>query len=328
MIGYALRRLLGALPLVLGTATLVFIVIHLAPGDPTSVLLHPGMSSDVVERMRASFGLDEPLGVQYVKWITSLAGGDLGWSWSHRRPVASVLAGVLPNTLLLSGAALLLSFAFGVALGVVQAVKHHSLTDRLVSVVSLFFYSMPSFWLAVMMILAFSWYARTAWGWPVWFPVSGTRSIDYDLLGPGGRVADRLWHLTLPAVTLTLVLAAGIARYTRGSMLEVLGQDYIRTARARGLPEHVVVLRHALRNALLPVVTLLGLYLPLLFTGTVFVEWVFAWPGMGWTLVAAIGSRDYPLILGASLGFAVIVVVGNLLADLLYAVVDPRVRHG
>jgi peptide/nickel transport system permease protein len=185
---------------------------------------------------------------------------------------------------------------------------------------------MPSFWLALMLMLVFSVFARSHGLF--WLPVSGMTSMDYHTLGFGERILDRVWHLILPVTSLTLVLTAGIARYVRASMLEVLGQDYIRTARAKGVPESGVVFRHALRNALIPTVTLGGLYIPLLFGGTVFVEYVFSWPGMGKAMVDAIVARDYPLVMGTSFLFAALVVAGNLLADVLYAVVDPRIRHG
>jgi len=178
-----------------------------------------------------------------------------------------------------------------------------------------------------MLILVFSLFAGSVWELPIWFPASGTRSADFNLLSPGGKVLDRLWHLVLPVTTLSLVLTAGVSRYTRGSLLEVVGQDHVRTARAKGLPERTVILKHALRNALIPVVTLLGLYLPVLFSGTVFIEAIFGWPGMGKTIFDAIGSRDYPLVMGCSIFFAAMVIIGNLIADLLYAVVDPRIRY-
>ncbi|MDT8367998.1 MAG: ABC transporter permease [Longimicrobiales bacterium] len=327
MTRYLIRRLLGAIPLVLGVATVVFFVIHLAPGDPTNLLLAPGADEAVIEQTRANFGLDDPLPLRYAKWIGALARGDLGYSYSHGRPVTSVIGEMLPNTLLLSGLALAVAFVVGIAIGVVQAVRPYSLPDSILSVVALFFYSMPSFWLALMLILVFSYFARNLWEWPIWFPASGIRSPDFDLMGPGERTLDRLRHLVLPVTTLALVVAAGVARFTRGSLLEVVGQDYIRTARAKGLPERTVILHHALRNALIPVITLLGLYLPVLFSGTVFIETVFAWPGMGKTIVDAIGTRDYPLVMASSLIFAAMVVLGNLVADLLYAVVDPRIRH-
>jgi peptide/nickel transport system permease protein len=324
---YLVRRLLGAIPLVLGVATVVFFVVQLAPGDPASLLLAPGVDEAVIAQTRANFGLDDPLPVRYVKWLGSLARGDLGYSYSHGRPVVAVIGDMLPNTLLLSGLALGVAFLAGIAIGIVQAVRPYSVADSVLSVVALFFYSMPSFWLAVMLILLFSYFARNVWELPIWFPASGTRSSDFDLMTTGQQIVDRIRHLVLPVTALSLVLAAGVARYTRGSLLEVVGQDYVRTARAKGLPERTVILKHALRNALIPVVTLLGLYLPVLFSGTVFIETVFAWPGMGKTIVDAIGTRDYPLVMAASLIFAGMVVVGNLIADLLYAVVDPRIRY-
>jgi peptide/nickel transport system permease protein len=206
-------------------------------------------------------------------------------------------------------------------------VKQYSIWDQGLSVVALFFYSMPSFWLALMMILVFALLARNVWEWPIYFPPSGTRSVDYASLGFVDKIQDRLKYMTLPVASLALVLAAGIARYTRGSMLEVIRQDFVRTARAKGLPERTVILKHALRNALIPVITLFGLYLPVVFSGTVFIETVFGWPGMGKTIIDAIGTRDYPLVMGTSVIFAFMVVAGNLVADTLYAIVDPRIRY-
>jgi peptide/nickel transport system permease protein len=327
MLRYLVRRVLLAIPLILGIVTLLFFVINLAPGDPTLLMVRPGMRADVIEQMRVNFGLDQPLPVRYVKWIAALAQGDLGYSFSHSRPVAAVIADMFPNTLLLSSAALIVAFGVGILIGIVQAVRQYSLADQSLSVIALFFYSMPSFWLALMLILTFAQFARNVWEWPIYFPPSGTRSIEYASLNLPGKVFDRIRYMVLPVTALSLVLAAAIARYTRGSMLEVVRQDYVRTARAKGLPERTVVFKHALRNALIPVITLLGLYLPVLFSGTVFIEYVFAWPGMGSTIVGAINTRDYPVVMATSLIFAVMVVVGNLIADVLYALVDPRIRY-
>lgn len=327
MTTYILRRMLVAIPLVWGIATLVFLLVHLAPGDPASLYLRPGMTQEVIDQIRRNLGLDQPLYVQYVKWIRAMLTGEFGYSTSLTLPVRDVLLSTVPNTLVLSACALAIAFVAGILLGVVQAVKRAKLTDTVLSVVLLFFYSMPSFWLALMMILAFSYAARNVWEWPIWFPASGMVGTDHSFMSPLGRLADRAWHLVLPTLSLALVLTAGIARYMRSSMLEVIGQDFIRTARAKGLPERVVILKHALRNALLPIVTLLGLYLPIMFSGAVFVETVFAWPGMGRALVNAIPQRDYPLILAGTFFFANAVVLANLLADVLYAVVDPRIRY-
>lgn len=327
MTKYVARRVLGAIPLVLGIATIIFFLVNLAPGDPTLLMLAPGMDQEVVEQMRANFGLDQPIPVRYAKWLGAMLTGDFGESFSHSRPVLEVLLDFLPHTLLLSACALLVAFLFGIVLGTIQAVRQYSLMDSSLSVVLLFFYSMPSFWLALMLILTLSLFARNVWGLPIWFPASGMVSVDHDSMSTLERIADSARHLVLPTTSLALVLTAGIARYMRGSMLEVVRQDFVRTAHAKGLPERVVVFKHALRNALLPIITLIGLYLPYLFSGTVLIEYVFAWPGMGRALVDAIHSRDYPLVTAGTFFFATMVVVANLIADVLYAVVDPRIRY-
>jgi len=323
---YITRRLLGAIPLVLGIATLIFLAIHLAPGDPTGIYFSPTMPAEVLQQLRRNLGLDQPLYVQYLKWLVAFLHGNFGYSLAQSRPVSDIVLETLPNTLLLTGSALVLVFLIGVLLGVLQAVRQHSWFDRLSSVVALFFYSMPSFWLALILMLVFSLKAHQ-WHWIISFPPTGMISSYHEDFGFWGRLGDRLQHLVLPVATLTLALAAGVARYTRGQMLEVVRQDYIRTARAKGLPERTVILRHALRNSLLPLITLLGLYLPLLFSGAVFVEMIFAWPGMGRVIVDAISQRDYPLVMATSFIFAVLTVLGNLLADVLYAVADPRIRY-
>ena len=327
MTSYVLRRLGGAVPLVLGIATIIFFLINLAPGDPTLLLLSPGMSSDVIAQIRENFGLDQPVHIRYARWLGAMLTGDFGYSYTHSRPVLDILGEVLPNTLILSACALAVAFAFGIALGTIQAVRQYSGLDSVLSVVLLFFYSMPSFWLALMLVLSMSLFARNVWDLPFWFPASGMTSTGHEFLSLGGRIADRMWHLVLPTLSLALVLTAAVARYMRGSMLEVIRQDFVRTAHAKGLAESVVVFKHALRNALIPIVTLVGLYIPVLFSGTVFIEMIFAWPGMGRTLVEAIFTRDYPLVMGGTFFFAVMVVVANLIADILYAVVDPRIRY-
>jgi peptide/nickel transport system permease protein len=325
---YLVRRLAWTVPLVLGVATVVFFILHLAPGDPASYYTGPGVSAESIEQVRRNMGLDQPVHVRYVRWMGSMLRGDFGVSLARNQPVLSVVGQALPNTLVLTLTALSLAFLGGILVGVVQAVRHNTLTDRALSLGSLFFYSMPSFWLALMLILVFSLHARNVWGWSLWFPASGMVSVDHAALSFGGQVRDRIRHLVLPSLSLALVLAAGIARYTRGSMLEVIRQDYMRTALAKGLPRRTLILRHALRNALLPVITLLGLYLPFLFSGAVVIETVFAWPGMGKLMVDAVFQRDYPVVLAGTFLLTLAVVVGNLLADLLYAVADPRIRHG
>lgn len=327
MTRYAIRRLLGAVPLILGIITVAFFVLHLAPGDPSLLYLHRNMSPESLEHVRRSMGLDDPVLIRYVKWLAGILRGDFQYSLTLDRPALDVVLERLPNTILLSATAIGGAFVVGVLVGVFQAVRHRSPVDSFLSVVTLFFYSMPSFWLAIMMVLTFSLFARNVWDWPIWFPASGIHSPDYEFLTGFERLLDTARHLVLPATTLALVLAAGVARYVRSSMLEVIQQDFVRTARAKGLPERTVIFKHVLRNALLPVITLLGLYLPFLFSGAVLVETVFAWPGMGLLVVEAIGRRDYPVVMAASLIFAGLVVLGNLMADLLYGLVDPRIRY-
>lgn len=328
MLRFAARRLLGSIPLLFGILTILFFVLHLAPGDP----LPPGgfnnrISEEAVAHWRVLYGLDQPLLAQYLNWLGSFVRGDFGPSLVHARPAADLIWGALPNTLMLTSCALGLAFLLGLAIGVIQAVRQNSFLDAILSGVSLFFYSMPAFWLALMLILVFSVWA-TAWGWPLALPASGVvDAAAHDLLSPLGQLKDRLAHLALPVLSLTLVLAGGIARYVRSGMLEVVRQDYIRTARAAGLSEPRVILKHALRNALIPVVTLFGLYFPFLLGGTVFVEEIFAWPGMGKLVVDSITQMDYSVVMAGSFLFSVMVVVGNLLADICYALVDPRIRY-
>jgi len=310
----------------LGVATLIFFVINLAPGDPTALFFNPNVPAEVIEQMRKNLGLDQPIYIRYIHWLTSFFTGNFGYSFAQSRPVSEIILEALPNTLILAVCSLVLVFAIGIVSGTIQAVKQYSLADSTLSVLSLFFYSMPSFWLGLMLMLLFALKAHQ-WHWPIVLPPTGMSSVDYDFFTTGQKIVDRLKHLILPVVTLSLVLAAGIARYTRGQMLEVIHQDFIRTARAKGLPEHTVIIKHALRNSLIPVVTLLGLYLPLLFSGAVFVEVIFSWPGMGRIIVDAIFQRDYPVVMATSFIFAAVTILGNLIADVLYAVVDPRIRY-
>lgn len=329
MTRYIARRLLQAIPLLLGILTLVFVIVHLAPGDPAARYLQPSVPPEVLEQLRRNWGLDQPIHIQYLTWLKSFFTGDLGVSLAQNRPITAILAERIPNTLILSGAALLLIFGIGIAVGIVQAIRQYSKLDNILTLLTLFVYSMPSFWLALMLILLLAYKVHQVGWWPdaLTFPASGMISIDYDLMGFWGKLGDRLHHLVLPSIALGVASAASIARYMRSSMLDVIRQDYIRTARAKGLPERVVILKHALKNALLPIISLLGLYLPFLFSGAVLVEYVFAWPGMGRTIVDAIHQRDYPLVMATTFVFATIVVVANLIADVLYAVVDPRIRY-
>ncbi|MFQ5746835.1 MAG: ABC transporter permease [Gemmatimonadota bacterium] len=321
---YVARRTLQSIPLLLGILTLIFFVLHLAPGDPTALYFNPNVPEAVREQMRRNMGLDQPLLVQYGRWMASFARGDFGYSFSQFRPVASVIGDALPNTLVLGSVSLVLIFVLGCGVGAMQAVRPYSRLDRTATFAALFIYSMPGFWLGLMLVILFSSGIVPAW---LGLPISGMTHVDYAFLGGWEKIVDRIRHLILPTIALGVASAAGVARYMRGEMLDVIHQDHVRTARAKGLPESRVIWRHVFRNALIPIVSLLGLYLPLLIGGTVVIEVVFAWPGMGRLLFDAILARDYPLVLGASFLFAVVVLAGNLLADILYAVVDPRIRH-
>lgn len=325
MLGYLFRRILGAIPLLLGILTLIFFIIHIAPGDPTARFFSPNVAPEVIAQMRRNLGLDQPLHIQYFRWLTAFLQGDFGYSFGQMRPISEILPTTLWNTLQLTGIALVIMFVLGMLIGIVQAVRQYSVADNTLTFAALFFYSMPGFWLALMLILIFSLKA-SQWGWAWTLPASQMTSVGYEFLSPWEQVVDRIQHLILPATALGIGAAAGVARYMRGSMLEVIHQDYIRTARAKGLSQRSVIFKHALRNALIPIVTLLGLYLPFLLSGAVLTETIFAWPGMGRLIVDAIFQRDYPLVMATSFVIAAIVIAGNLIADVLYAVVDPRIR--
>lgn len=325
MIRHTARRILEAVPLLLGIVTLLFLLLQLAPGDPSAAYFNPNVSPEVLEQIRRNFGLDRPLHEQYVRWLASFLTGDFGYSFSQFRPVRDVIADALPNTLLLGGVSLLLIFAVGCAVGVAQAVRRYSGLDHSLTFLTLFVYSVPGFWLGLMLILAVS---SPVVPDAMRLPISGMQSLDYELLSGWEKLADRVRHLVLPSFALGIASAAAVARYMRSAMLEVMGQDYVRTARAKGLPERTVVLKHTVRNALIPMVSLLGLFLPILFGGAVVIEVVFSWPGMGRLLYNAILARDYPVVLASTFLFGALVVTANLLADLLYAAVDPRIRQG
>ena len=320
MTTWVVRRLAASIGIVFAVVTITFVLIHLAPGTPFLPDHEHPLDPAVIARLRDQFGLDQPLPVQYAKYLAALSRGELGESFALRRPVADALVDAIPHTLTLAGAALLIDFLLGLALGVYQAVRARRLGDVLFGNVALLFNSMPTFWLGLVLLLLFGQWLR-------WFPVGGPGDPVLCPTVTGAHcVLDRLWHLALPALTLGLVGAAGTARYQRAAVLEVIGQDYVRTARAKGLRERRVVLVHTLRNAMLPLITLFGLAFPFLLTGAVLVETVFAWPGMGRLSVTAIFQRDYPVVTAAALGASVMVVLGSLLADLLYAIADPRVR--
>lgn len=319
MTGFLARRAGVAVLLVFLVLTLLFFFLRLAPGDPAVFYDRPDLSAEQRQALTASLGLDRPLLEQYGRWLTSALSGNWGISFSQKRPVSTILAEALPATLLLTGSAFVLQYAFGILLGVFAARRAGTAMDHLVRLVSLALYAVPQFWLGLMALLFLSYRLPL-------FPSQGMRALDAASLAPLAGLGDLLHHLALPALVLGAGSCGGVARYLRNSMLDVLDQDYILAARARGLAESRVIWVHALRNALTPLTQLAGLSLPFLLSGALVVEVVFSWPGMGRLTYLAIGSRDYPLVLGAAALTAIVVVAGSLVADLLQALVDPRVR--
>ena len=313
------HRLLAGVAVVLGVVVLTFLLLHSAPGEPVELLLGPNATAEQVAAQRRALGLDRPLPSQFAAWIGRFARGDWGTSIAKGRPVRAILGDAWPATVRLVALSLVLSYLIGLAVGVVQAARSGSLADTALSVTSVTLFAVPGYWLGLMLVLVFTYWAR-------WLPAFGSAGIDSDYLSGSALVIDRLRHLALPLATLTLIGIGGATRFVRGAMLDTLSQPFITTAYAKGLTERRVVGYHARRNALTPVVTLLGLSLPALFSGAVFVEAVFAWPGVGRVLVEAVQARDYPVVMAATAVSAALVVTGNLLADLLAGWVDPRVR--
>jgi peptide/nickel transport system permease protein len=315
----AFRALAGA-AVVWGVVTLVFLLLHAAPGDPAALLLGPNATPAQVSAQREALGLDRPVLVRYAGWITRFATGDWGTSIATGRPARRMLADAWPATARLVAVSLALSYILGLALGLVQAARPGSRTDTLLSIVSVTLFALPGYWLGLMLVMLFTYQLRL-------LPAFGAAGLDAEFLGPAGRAMDAVRHLVLPAATLTIIGLGGIARFVRGAMADVAGSLFLTVARAKGLNGRAVLLRHALRNALVPVLTLLGLSLPALFSGAVFVETIFAWPGVGRVLVEAVLARDYPVVLAATAVSAALVVAGGLLADVLMLLVDPRVRR-
>jgi peptide/nickel transport system permease protein len=312
------RRIVSGFGVVLGVVTLMFGLLRLAPGDPALLLVGPTATTEQVAAQRHALGLDRPLAVQYAAWLGRFARGDWGTSIATGRPVRAMLAQAWPATVRLVGLSLVLSYLIGIGVGVIQAARNGRL-DTALSIATVTLFALPGYWLGLMLVMVFTYRLR-------WLPAFGAAGFDADFLAPADRLADRLRHLTLPLATLTLVGIGGTARFVRGAMLDVAGAPFVTVARAKGLTERAVTLRHVLRNALIPVLTLLGLSLPTLFSGAVFIEAIFAWPGVGRVLVEAVQARDYPVVMAATAVSATLVVLGNLLSEVLVSLADPRVR--
>jgi peptide/nickel transport system permease protein len=321
MTRYIIRRLLQAIPLLIAISVIVFAIVEIAPGDPTQMYIDPEKGADpaYIQRVRVSLGLDQPVYVRYVSWLAKTLQGDFGFSFRTRRPVALEVGDRLPNTLLLGGVALLISFLVAVPIGIISALKRYSLVDYFLSTAALVGISVPAFWVALLLLQVFAIQLG-------WFPGVGMNSVRVQYEG-WDRVLDVLHHMVLPATVLSLAQTASWSRYQRSALLEVLGQDYIRTARAKGARERRVIGLHALRNAMIPMLTLIGISVPSIVTGAFITETIFGWPGMGRLGVEAVNGRDYPIIMAVTMLSAVLIVLGNLLADVAYAWADPRIRY-
>lgn len=321
MARFILRRLVQMIPLIIGITFLTFAIVNLVPGSPVSQYeFNPRARPEDVARIKSSLGLDEPWHIRYFTWLGNVVQGDLGLSLVNYTPVTNRMLSVLPNTLLLTTTALLFALMISIPLGLYAAVKRNSWFDYVVNIITTVLFAVPTFWLGLLMIILFA-VKFTEWGLPS-LPVAGTRSLR----GESG-ILDRIEHLILPAVALGAVQLAAWARYIRSSVLEVIRLDYVRTAEAKGLRERGVLYRHAFRNALLPLITLIGLTLPELFGGALLIETIFAWNGIGRLAYNAALSSDYTLIMGTVLMFAVLTLASNLIADVTYAILDPRIRY-
>lgn len=317
---FIIRRLIQLIPLLIGVSLISFFVMHLAPGDPTALFIDPNIDPQELARVRINWGLDQPIHIQYVKWLWNALRLDFGRSYTSGQPVIAEIAERLPNTLLLMISSYILTLLICIPVGVYSAVKKGGWFDNLFTILSFAGMAIPTFWVGLMLMLLFA----VQLGW---LPAVGMFDPLIREKGIGIRIMDVLRHMLLPLIAMTVGSLAGLTRYQRAAMLEVLDQDFIRTARAKGLPERVVIFKHALRNALIPIVTILGLSLPDLFGGAFIIETIFAWPGMGRLGVQAIFQRNYPLIMGIVMFSALLIVLGNLFADIGYALVDPRIRY-
>ncbi len=313
------RRVLAALAVIIGVVTLMFFLIRVAPGDPALLLVGPTATSEQLAAQREALGLDRPLYEQYAAWLGRFVRGDWGNSIATGRPVGAMVSAAWPATVSLVGLSLILSYLLGIVVGAIQAARGGRL-DTTLSVVTVTLFALPGYWLGLMLVMVFTYWARA-------LPAFGAAGLDADFLTGWDRLIDRLRHLALPLATLTLIGVGGTARFVRGAMLDVRNAPHVAIARAKGLSQVRVTLRHVLRNALIPVLTLLGLSLPALFSGAVFIEAIFAWPGVGRIMVEAVGARDYPVIMATTAVSATLVVLGNILAEALAAWADPRLRE-
>lgn len=324
MLKYLLRRLLHLIPVLIIISIVIFGIIEIMPGDPVNAYLGQGSQTtpQQQQQLRQQLGLDQPVHIRYVKWLGRTVRGDFGTSLKYRKPVKDVIGTYIWNSFLLNVVSLALAFAIAIPVGIKSAVNKYGLFDNFWTVFSLTGVSMPSFFFALLLIFYIA--------IPVsWVPLNGMRTVIMAVKGYESKwaeILDIMKHMLLPVIVLTIISLASLTRYIRNSVIEVINQDYIRTARSKGLSEKVVIYKHAFRNALLPIVTLLGLYIPSLFGGSILLETVFIWPGIGNILYTSILDRDYSMLMAANVFYAVLTLAGNLLADISYALVDPRIK--
>lgn len=324
MYAYVIRRLLLMIPMMIGITLISFLIIHLAPGDPTELLtnMNPNVSPDSRKKLRELYHLDEPVIMQYLLWLKDVAVLDFGNSFSQdARPVLDKISERIPITLLLNVLSLAIVLIVALPVGVMSATHQYSWFDKVASVFVFFGFAMPTFWLALLLMIFFG-------IWLDWFPISGISSINHAQMSPWGQFMDYVRHLTMPVLVAGLTSLAGMSRFTRQNMLEVIRQDYVVTARAKGLAESVVIYKHCLKNALLPIITIMALSIPGLIGGSVIFETIYSIPGMGQLFYHAVMARDYPVIMGILVIGAFLTLLANLLADIAYAMVDPRISYG
>lgn len=323
MLTYIIRRILGIIPLLLGITIISFIIIHLAPGKPTTIeqSLNPKISLEVRQRLEKLYGLDKPLHIQYFIWIKRLVKFDFGRSFIDNRLITNKILERIPVTLVINVLSLVLIFFLAIPIGIKSAIHPNGYFDKITTILVFIGFSIPTFWLALLLMSLFGVQLN-------WLPVSGIKSLDFEYFNFGRKFIDLARHLILPVVVSSITGLAGVSRYMRLSMIGVLNQPYIYTARAKGLPEYKIIYKHAFRNAVLPIVTILGLSIPGLLGGSVIFESIFAIPGIGRLFYEAVMARDYPLIMAEVVLGAILTMAGNLIADISYAYVDPRIRYG
>jgi peptide/nickel transport system permease protein len=327
MVTYIIRRLIQAIPIMLGISLLIFLIVQLAPGEPVDRFRTPSVRPEQLEQLMRLYGLDRPLWQQYFSWLIaffSFPWNEAAWGYSFitNQPVRDMIFERMPATFLLMGSALVVTMIVSIPIGIISAVKQYSWADKIITTFATIGYAMPSFLLGIYVLFFGGVWLGEVTGGAIYFPLFGRQSMGQD-----GNPLDIAWHLVLPVTSLAIQSIAGYSRYLRASMLDVLRQDYVRTAKAKGLPGRSVVYKHALRNALIPFITLIGLSLPSLVAGAVITETIFSYPGLGSLTITSIGQNDFPVIYAAGMLTGFFVIAGNLLADVLYGVVDPRIKY-